>query len=96
MSKWKTLKYFKDDLYIIGDWNFDKISKFPHTKYIAADSETHLYYNDRHITDDEAYNLYKEKGQQWVKQNIEVRPYAFTLADKDNFVICKNIEDFIT
>lgn len=96
MSKWKSLKYFKDDIYIIGDWNFDKVTKFPHTKYIAADSETHLYYNGRHITDDEAYNFYKNNGQQWVKQNIEVRAYAFTLADKDNFVICKNIEDFLT
>ena len=96
MAKWKSLKYFKDDVIIIGDWNFDKISKFPHTKYVAADSETHLYYNGRHITDDEAYNLYKNNGQAWVKSNIEVRPYAFTLADKDNFVICKNIEDFIT
>lgn len=96
MAKWKSLKYFKDDIIIIGDWNFDKVSKFPHTKYVAADSETHLYYNGRHITDDEAYNLYKNNGQAWVKSNIEVRAYAFTLADKDNFVICKNIEDFIT
>lgn len=95
MQKWKTSKYFKDEVMIIGEWNFDKVTKFPHTKYVAADSETHLYYNGKHITDDEAYNLYKTNGQQWVKQNIEVRAYAFTLADRDNFVICKNIEDFI-
>ena len=96
MPKWKTSKYFKDDVYIIGDWKFDLITKFPHTKYVAADAETHLYYNGKQITDDEAYNLYKENGQNWIKKNIEVRPYAFTLADRDNFVICKNIEDFIT
>lgn len=93
---WKASKYFKDDFYLIGDWCFDKVSKFPHTKYISADTETKLYYNDKLLSEEEAYNLYKNNGQSWVKENIEVRAYAFTLADKNNFALFKNIEDFLT
>lgn len=96
MGKWKSLKYFKQEYYIIGDWDFTRVSKFPHTKFIAADTETKLYYNDELLSEERAYELYKTMGQKWIKQNIEVRPYAFTLADKDNFAIFQNAEDFIT
>lgn len=96
MGKWKALRYFKQDFYVIGEWDFTKVSNFPHTKFIAADTETKLYYRNRLLSEDEAYELYKNRGQKWIKQNIEVRAYAFTLADKDNFAIFQNAEDFLT
>ena len=66
MGKWKSLKYFKQEYYIIGDWDFTRVSKFPHTKFIAADTETKLYYNNELLSEERAYELIK----QWVKNGL--------------------------
>ena len=45
---------------------------------------------------DTVYNLYKQYGQAWIKKNLEVRAYAFTLSDGENFALFQNAEDFLT
>lgn len=94
--EWKQSKLFKEKFYVVGEWRLDVAYKFPHCKYLGADTETKLYYNEKLLTEDEAYNLYKEKGQAWCKKNIEVKAYAFMLADGENFALFQNAEDFLT
>ena len=94
--EWKQSKLFKDKFYVVGDWRLDVAYKFPHVKYLGADTETKLYYKDKLLTEEEAYNLYKENGQAWCKKNIEVKAYAFMLADGENFALFQNATDFLT
>lgn len=85
-----------EELFInIGDWNFGSYKKQPKCKILAADIETKLYLNEKVLTDDEAYCLLKTKKSDWVRSNIEVKPYAFMLANKENFCCFTNIRDFI-
>lgn len=87
-------KYFQKEIYIIGDFSFN-ISKPTHCKIISADTETKLYYKDKLLSEDEAYNLYKEFGQAFIKQNIEVKAYCFSISDGINTAIFQCIEDFL-
>ena len=93
---WQKSKLFKQEYYIEGMWRLDVAYKFPHCKYLGADTETKLYYNDKLLSEDEAYNLYKRHGQKWCKENIEVRAYAFMLSDGENFALFQNCQDFLT
>lgn len=76
--------------------DFFPLYKTTHVDYIACDTETKLYYNGKLLTEDEAYYLYKDNGQAWVKQNIEVKAYAFLLSTGKGFAVFQNIEDFLT
>lgn len=87
---------FKSEVIKVGKWKISTFSDFPHCDVLSADTETKLYYKDKLLTDDDAYNLYKINGQSWCKENIEVVPYAFMLADFENFLIFNNAEDFLT
>lgn len=93
---WQASKIFQEKFFIEGTWRLDVAYLFPHIKYLGADTETKLYYNDKLLTEDEAYNLYKENGQKWCKEHIEVRAYAFMLSDGENFALFQNCQDFIT
>lgn len=92
---WQSNKYFKEKFITIG-FGFSKISKVPHVKVVSADTETKLYYNNKVLTDDEAYKLYRDNGQAFIKSNVEVRAYAFTLAFENCFALFQCAEDFIT
>lgn len=93
---WQTSKIFQEKFFIEGTWRLDVAYLFPHCKYLGADTETKLYFQDKLLTEDEAYNLYKENGQKWCKEHIEVRAYAFMLSDGENFALFQNCQDFIT
>ena len=93
---WEKARFFSQPYYIVGNWKLDVASTFPRCNVLAADTETKLYYNDKLLTDDEVYEYYKVNGQAWVKDNIEVRCYAFMLSDGENFVLFQNAEDFLT
>lgn len=94
--EWKQSKLFKEDFIVVGKWRLDVAYLFPHVKYLGADTETKLYYQGQLLSEEDAYNLYKVKGQAWCKQNIEVKAYAFMLADGENFALFQNAEDFLT
>ena len=88
--------YFTDCYYVFGTWDIKFASSFPHREFLAADTETKLIFNNRVIDDDEAYQIYKEKGAEFFKLNVSVYPYAFILSDGENTVIFQNIRDFLT
>ena len=92
---WQTNKVFEEPFCVEGSWNLSSVATFPKVEYLGADTETKLYYQDKLLTEDEVYNLYKEKGQKWIKENIEVKCYAFMLSDGDNFVLFQTCHDFI-
>lgn len=87
--------FLNDDIYCVGTWNLHSPANFPKRRYLSADTETKLFFN-HYLSDDEAYMLYKERGQQWCKENIEVIPYALMLSDGKDFVLAQNVEDFLT
>lgn len=93
---WEKSRFFSQPFYNVGKWKFDVASTFPRSDILAADTETKLYFDSKLLTDDEVYNYYKVSGQAWVKDNIEVRCYAFMLSDGENFVLFQNAEDFLT
>lgn len=93
--EWKTANHFEDKYISLG-WDLRFHTKFPKVKYLSADTETKLYYNNKLLSESEAYHLYKDKGQQWIKENLEVRAYAFTLSDGENFALFTNPKDFLT
>lgn len=92
---WLRVPFFKEEIIVIGKWKLDNIGKFPHCRYLSADTETKLYLKDKQIDEEEAYNLYKEQGQTWCKCHIQVKAYAFMLSDGESFVLFKTIEDFL-
>lgn len=98
MKNIKKYKYpcFIDICYHNEDIIFYPLHKATHTKYISADTETKLYYNDKVLSEDEAYILYRDNGQAWVKENIVVKCYAFTISTGKGFALFTNIEDFLT
>lgn len=81
--------------YTIGEWDFS-VSKIKQVDIIAADTETKLYYKNKLLSEDDAYNLYRENGQAFIKQNIEVRAYCFSMSDGINTAIFQCCEDFLT
>lgn len=88
-------KYFIEPFYSTEGWCLRSAYKFPRREYLAADTETKLYYNNEIIDEDTAYNLYKNNGNMWFKLNVEVRAYAFILSDGVDTVIFQNIIDFM-
>ena len=93
---WQQARFFQDKFYAVGDWVFQYAAKFPHCEILAADTETKLYYKGQLVDDETVYKFYQKHGQAWVKDNIEVRCYAFMLSDGENFVLFQNAEDFLT
>lgn len=89
------LPCFIDDAYI-DNIIFYPYTKTQHVEYIAADTETKLYHNDHLLTEQEAYVLYRDNGQEWFKTHVEVRTYAFTVSTGKGFACFLNIEDFMT
>ena len=64
-------------------------------RFSAADTETKLYYKDKLLSEEAAYNLYRENGQAFIKQNIEVKAYCFSMSDGINTAIFQCCEDFL-
>ena len=62
MLNWKKSRFFDESYINIGEWDLQHAKQFPHCENIAADTETKLYYNNKQITDDIAYKLYKTNG----------------------------------
>lgn len=92
---WQKNNIFNDRFIVIGNWNFSSCDKFSRCDYISADTETKLYLDGQLLSEEQAHNLYKEKGAKWCRMNIEVRAYAFTISDGYNFALFTNIEDFL-
>lgn len=92
---WQTNPLFKEK-FITKGFGFSKVSKVPKADIVAADTETKLYYKDEKLSEQRAYELYRDKGQAWIKKNIEVKAYAYMLAFEDCFALFQCCEDFIT
>ena len=92
---WQESKYFKEKFISIG-WNFRQPACIEHVSLVSADTETKMYYNGELLTAEDAYKLYKDKGQQFVRTNVEVKAYALTIAHKDKFALFQNVDDFLT
>lgn len=88
-------RYFIEPFYSTDGWSLRSAYNFPRRAYLAADTETKLYYNNEVIDEDTAYTLYKSNGNAWFKLNVEVRAYAFILSDGVDTVIFQNITDFM-
>lgn len=93
--KWSENKIFKEKFIVLGNWNFDNFANFSRCDFISADTETKLYYKNKLLTEEDAYDLYKYYGANWCRQNIHVKAYAFTISDGENFALFQNIEDFL-
>lgn len=93
---WQTSRFFKQEYIVEGKWSFKSAQGFPRVDYVGADTETKLYLNDKLLSENEAYRLYKQHSQKWVKQHFEVRAYAFMISDGESFALFQNAEDFIT
>lgn len=94
-SIWQESKYLKDK-YISFGWNFSAPSSIKKVEMVSADTETKMYYKGELLTSEDAYLLYNSLGQEYVRENIEVKAYAFTIADGKNFALFQNAEDFLT
>lgn len=92
---WQKNNIFQDKFIAIGEWNFSSCDKFSRCDYISADTETKLFLNGNLLTEEKANELYRKKGAKWCRQNIEVRPYAFTISNGSSFALFTNIEDFL-
>lgn len=95
MLKWQRNNIFDLPFLVIGNWNLSTYEKFSHCDYVSADTETKLYYRGELLTEQKAYEFYKENGAKWCRQNIVVKAYAFMLSDGENFALFQCIEDFI-
>lgn len=94
--EWKSARFFKKEFIVIGKWDLSTTSYFPKEKYLSADTETQLFYENKLLTEEDAFELYKKNGSKWCRCNIEVRPYAYMLSNGDDFVLFQDIEDFMT
>ena len=92
---WESSKFFSDKYISIG-WNLNFANSFPHCDYVACDTETKLYYDGELLSEDKAYELYRDNGQKWVRNNLEVKAYAFMISDGENFALFQNATDFLT
>lgn len=97
----KESKVFKSRYFTIG-WNFEQRYLLKKCEIISADTETKLYYNNEILTEQKAYQLANQKdykgnsiGQQFIRENVEVRAYAYTMSDGNNFALFTEIEDFL-
>lgn len=81
-----------------GEWTLDTISKFPHEEFLSADTETKLYIGDNQITAEELFNITSKlkKPNQYIKDNVNVKAYAFMLSNGVSFALFQCIEDFLT
>ena len=95
MIDWKTSSNFKEPYISIG-WDLQYATYFPHVKYLGADTETKVYYNGKVLQENECYELYKNNGAKWCRENLETKAYAFMLSDGKNFALFQNAEDFLT
>lgn len=64
-------------------------------EFAAGDTETHLYYEGKLLSEDKAEQLMRENNQSWCRMNIEVRAWAFILATDELFFVFQCIEDFM-
>lgn len=95
VNKYK-FQFLTDYIYVYGDWKLSNPYDFPKRRYLAGDTETKLYLNDKILDEETAYELYRTKGQQWTKENVTVKAYAFMLSDGKDMVVAQNVEDFLT
>ena len=93
---WQKTKFFKMPFIAIGEWDLSTMTNYPHCHYLAADTETKLYCNDKLLNEQDAYDLYRIYGQKWFKCNVEVRAYAFMLSNGESFALFQCAEDFLT
>lgn len=94
--KWKKYNCFTQEVLHNENIVFYPLCRTTHVEIISADTETKLYYNDKVLSEDEAYILYRDNGQSWVKENIEVKCYAYTISTGKGFALFQNTEDFLT
>lgn len=87
---------FNDYIYHNEYISFFPLYKTTHCDYISADTETKLYYGDKLLSEDEAYILYRDNGQAWVKTNITVKCYCLSISTGKGFAVFQNVEDFLT
>ena len=82
-------RYFKEAYY-----NEETIIDFnnpPHVKFAAADTETRMYLDGKMVDAEEASKLYVNKGSTYIRQNLEVRGWAFMLYFDHTFLEFQNI-----
>lgn len=101
-------KMFKKPYISIGSWNFKNKTNFSKCDYVSADTETKIFLNGKHASDEEIYQFYKEcttskasnkfnpKTIKTFRSSLEVIPYAFTISDGINFALFQCLEDFLT
>ena len=94
--EWQNSRFFKESFVVVGDWKFQTAQSFPHVRCVGADTETKLFFKNKLLSEDDAYRLYKNHSQKWVKQHLCVKAYAFMLSDGENFALFQNAEDFLT
>lgn len=87
---------FKMAYYSTDDLIFYPYAKIIHVDFLAADTETKLYLNDKLIDETTASKLFCDNGQQWFKENISVKAYAFTISNGNGFALFQCAEDFLT
>lgn len=63
--------------------------------FMAGDTETHLYYENSLLSEEQAENLMRDNGQTWCRKNIHVQAWAFMLANDEYFFCFQCIEDFL-
>ena len=94
--QWLESSLFTMPYIVVGDWKLNGATNYPHVKYLGADTETKLYLDGKQVDDNTVYELYKQNGQSWIKENLEVRAYAYQLSDGTNFACFQCAEDFLT
>lgn len=67
----------------------------PHVKFAAADTETRMYLEGQLVDAETASRLYVEKGSKYIRQNLEVRGWAFMLYFDHTFLEFQCIEDWL-
>lgn len=94
----RTAIYFKMPYVTFGEWKLNSYSTFPHEDYLSADTETKLYIGDNQISDMQLYSITSKlkKPNAYIKENIQVKAYAFMLSNGKDFALFQCIEDFIT
>lgn len=85
-------EYFKLPYYSNSNINWYKPDKII---FMAGDTETHLYYDEKLLTEEKAEELMKINGQTWCRKNIHVKAWAFLLANDTCFFCFQCIEDFM-
>lgn len=84
--------YFKDVYYSNKEVNWNNPLSI---SFMAGDTETHLYYNGKLLSEEEAEYLMENNGQTWCRCNINVVAWSFMLSNDEYFFCFTNIEDFM-